>query len=159
MTDYLAQLVGKYKASGIFIDSNVLVLYVVGSKNPELIRNIGRTANFDENDFILVSKFIEIFDYKITSPHVLTETSDLLGESNDFQLILQSFINLSEEKYLVSKEIAASKSYLKFGLADSAIAEISRNSYLIFTADNRFYGYLASVGIDAVSLDLLKSAA
>jgi hypothetical protein len=158
MTDYLAQLVVKYKESGVFVDSGILLLYVVGSKDPGLIRNFGRTASFDENDFILVSKFIENFVHKITSPHILTEVSDLLGESNDFHTILEAYINVSEEKYLTGREIVKNEGFLSFGLADSAIIEISQNSYLIFTADNRLYGYLANIGVDAVSFNLLKSA-
>ena len=158
MNDYLSQFVDKYKKKGVFVDSEILLLFIVGSKDPRLIRNFGRTAKFDENDFILVSEFIEKFDYKITSPHILTEVSDLLGESSDFQIILEAYINLSEEKFLTSREIAKSKSFFKFGLADSAIIETSKNLHLIFTADNRFYGYLTSMGIDAVNFDSLKSA-
>jgi hypothetical protein len=158
MTDYLTQLVVKYRERGIFVDSGILILFIVGSKDPRLIRNFGRTAGFDENDFILVSKFIESFNEKITSPHILTEVSDLLGEGNDFHTILQAYINTSEEKCLKSREIAKTGSFFKFGIADSAIIEISRNAYLIFTADNRFYGYLNQIGIEAVSFDLLKTA-
>jgi hypothetical protein len=157
MNDYLSHLVGKYKKKGIFVDSEVLLLFIVGSKDPNLIRKTGCTEKFDENDFILVSEFIEAFDYKITSPHILTEVSDLLGESNDFHTILQIYINLAEEKILTSREIAKSPSFLKFGLADSAIVESSNDAYLIFTADNRFYGYLTTKGIDAVNFDSLKS--
>ncbi len=158
MTDYLSRLVGKYKEKGVFVDSEILILFIVGSKDPNLIRNFGRTAKFDENDFILVSKFVDFFDLKITSSHILTEVSDLLGESIDFQLILETYINLAEEKFLPSKKVAKSDSFLQFGLADSAIIEISYNSHLIFTADNRFYGYLSNMGIDAVNFNLLKSS-
>ena len=158
MTDFLTQLVLKYNQKGIFIDSEILLLFVVGSKDPRLIRKFGRTANFDENDFNLVSQFIDKFHYKITSPHILTEVSDLLGESNDYHTILETYINFSEEKYLTSRELVKSNSFFKFGLADSAVVEISQNAHLIFTADNRFYGYLTSMGIDAVNFDSLKSA-
>ncbi len=156
--DYLLHLIGKYKKKGVFVDSEILILYIVGSKNPNLIRKTPRTTKFDENDFILVSKFIDFFDTQITSPHILTEVSDLLGESNDFQFILKTYINIAEEVFSSSKKVAESDSFLKFGLADSAIIEISNNSHLIFTADNRFYGYLSNMGIDAVNFDLLKSA-
>lgn len=158
MTDYLSALVVKYRNSGVFIDSGLLLLYIVGSKDPRLIRNFRRTTAFNENDFNLISGFIERFDRKITSPHILTEVSDLLGENNDFHTILNIYINTSEEKYLTGREITKCDSFLKFGLADSAVIEISRNSHLIFTADNRLYGYLENIGIDAISFDLLKSA-
>ena len=156
--DYISQLVVKYKKKGIFVDSEILILYVVGSKAPNLIGKNKLTANFDENDFIIVSRFIESFNLKITSPHILTEVSDLLGESNDFHIILKEYINRAEELFLSSEEVAESESFLKFGLADSAMLEISKNSYLIFTADNRFYGYLTTMGIDAVNFDSVKLA-
>lgn len=124
MNNYLSVLVGKYKKKGVFVDSGILLLFIIGSTNPSLIRHFKRTANFDENDFILVSEFIETFDYKITSPHILTEVSDLLGESNDFHIFLETYINLAEEKFLTSKEIAKSETFLKPGLADSAIIDI-----------------------------------
>jgi hypothetical protein len=158
MSDYLSTLVGKYRQKGIFVDSEILLLFIVGSKSPGLIKNIGRTAKFNENDFILVSEFIENFDLKITSPHVLTEVSDLLKKDEDLHIILKTYINLAVEKFLTSKEIAESASFRKFGLADSAIIESSKNKYLIFTADNPFYGYLINQGIDSVNFDSLKAA-
>ena len=157
MSSYLSVLIDKYKEKGVFIDSGILLPFVVGSTNPRLIKNFKRTANFDKNDFILITEFVEAFDYKITSPHILTEVSDLLGESNDFHIFLETYINLAEEKFLPSIEITKSETFLKFGLADSAIIDISKNSYLIFTSDNRFYGYLEKKRIDAVTFDLLKS--
>jgi hypothetical protein len=157
MNDYITQMISKYRKLGVIIDTGVLLLYIVGSINPSLIRNYARTASYDENDFIEVSKFTDLFDKKITTPHILTETSDLLKDGYDMHKALKGFICSSEEKFIESREIAECESYTRFGLADSSIIEIARNSHLIFTADNRLYGYLTSMGIDAVSMDDLKS--
>ena len=37
MNDYLLDLFTKYRKSGILIDTNILLLFVVGSLNPDLI--------------------------------------------------------------------------------------------------------------------------
>lgn len=113
---------------GLLVDTNILLLYIVGTVDIDLIRNFSRTANFSENDFYIVSKFIDIFDIKITTPHILTEISDLLGNKRELQIALGKYIELMEEKFLQSKQIAKTKTFLQFGLADTAITETAKNS-------------------------------
>ena len=156
MTNNLEELINKYRDKGIFVDSELLILYIVGSTNHRLLGNTKITSNFDENDFILVTEVLDAFKHRITSPHILTEVSDLLGETNEFHHTLQKFIEFADEKNLPSIEIAKGDSFLKLGLADSAIIEISKDSYLVFTDDQDLYGYLANIGIDAVKFSLLK---
>jgi hypothetical protein len=156
--NHVETLIEKYRSSGVFIDTELLVLFLVGSVDANNIRNFGRTAKYTEEDFNKVSAFIESFRSKITNPYVLAETSNHLGRSNDYRIALKTYIDLFlEEKCLAAKELVHKVSYCEIGLADTSIIETSKDTYLIFTADNRFNLYLSSVGIDAVSLDDLKS--
>lgn len=156
MNEYLFTLFTKYKKKGILVDTNILLLYLVGSLDINMIKDFSRTEVFDEKDFDLVSKFIDKFDVKITTPHILTEASDLMGNRNGFQYLLKTFINLAEEKFISSLNVSLSESFLKFGVADSAILETSKGSHLIFTDDRPLFGYLINKGIDAVSLDQVR---
>jgi rRNA-processing protein FCF1 len=156
MNDYLLKLIQKYKQKGLLVDTNILLLYIVGIVNVDLIRNFSRTANFTENDFYLVEKFINFFDVNITTPHILTEVSDLLGNRIELQLALGKYIELIEEKFLESKQITRTKTFLQFGLADTAITEAAKNSYLVVTDDNPLFGYLVNQKIDAVNLDQIR---
>ena len=156
MNDYLLNLIQKYKQKGLLVDTNILLLYIVGIVNVDLIRNFSRTANFTENDFYLVEKFINFFDVNITTPHILTEVSDLLGNRIELQLALGKYIELIEEKFLESKQITRTKTFLQFGLADTAITETAKNSYLVVTDDNPLFGYLVNQKIDAVNLDQIR---
>jgi len=156
MNDYLLKLIQKYKQKGLLVDTNILLLYIVGIVNVDLIRNFSRTANFTENDFYLVEKFINFFDVNITTPHILTEVSDLLGNRRELQLALGKYIELIEEKFLESKQITRTKTFLQFGLADTAITETAKNSYLVVTDDNPLFGYLVNQKIDAVNLDQIR---
>ncbi len=72
MNNYLLGLIQHYKQKGLLIDTNILLLYIVGAVDINLIRNFGRMAEFAENDFYVVSKFVDYFDIKITTPHILT---------------------------------------------------------------------------------------
>jgi hypothetical protein len=155
--NHVETLIEKYRSSGVFIDTELLVLFLVGSVDANHIRNFGRTAKYTEEDFNKVSDFIELFRNKITNPYVLAETSNHLGRSNDYRTALKTYIDLFlHEKYLIAKELVNNISYCEIGLADTSIIETSKDTYLIFTADNRFNLYLSSMGIDAVSLDDLK---
>jgi len=156
MNEYLLQLLTKYKEKGILVDTNILLLYLVGSLDINLIRNFSRTAMFTEKDFDFVSRFIDSFTVKITTPHILTEVSNLFGNRTDLHVILKGFLKLVDEKFLESIEVADTKPFLDFGLTDTAIIETSKNSYLILTDDKPFFGYLLSKGIDAVSLHQLR---
>lgn len=157
MTDNLEELIKKYRDKGVFIDSELLIFCIVCKTDIRLLGKTKITKQYNENDYILISEFIAAFNNKITSPHILTETSDLLGENNNFHATLQEeYINSVVEKNILSVEIAKSESFLRLGLADSAIIEISRDSYLVLTDDNDLYGYLSTKGIDAVKFSYLK---
>ncbi len=156
MNDYLLKLIQKYRQKGILIDTNIVLLYLVGSLDISLIRDFARTAKFTEDDFFKVSKFIEYFDYQITTPHILTEVSDLLGNRRRLHDVLKIYIERANEVFKESLQVSESRIFSEFGLADAAIVRSAQNSYLIFTDDNPLYGYLINEEIDAVSLDILR---
>lgn len=156
MSDYLLKLIQNYKHKGLLVDTNILLLYLVGTVNTELIRNFSRTANFTEADFYNVSKFIEVFDIKITTPHILTEVSNLFGNRIELQIALGKYIELIEEHYLESRRLAQTKIFFQFGLADTAITETAKNSYLVVTDDNHLFGYLINQKIDTVNLAQIR---
>ena len=156
MNEYLLSLVIKYKNKGVLIDTNILLLFLVGSLDLNLIRGFKRTANFTENDFDLISNFIKHFNLIITTPHVLTEVSDFIDNRQDLQLALKIYIEKMKEIYLESLDLSKRDTFLKFGLADTSVTYAARDRYLIFTDDRPLYGFLISSRIDAVSLDQIR---
>lgn len=156
MNDYLLQLIQKYRQKGILIDTNLVLLYIVGSIDILRIREFSRTAMFTGDDFYRVSKFIDYFDLKITTPHVLTEVSNFIGNRQDLPILLKTYIEKSKEISLESSEVSKNNAFLKFGLADTAIIDTAKNSYLVFTDDGPLYGFLMNSHIDVVSLDQVK---
>ena len=158
MNSHLLALVQKYKFKGLLIDTNVALLYLVGSFDPSLIRNHSRTAKYTEDDFDRVSRFVESFPERITTPHVLTEISNLLGRSEGIHAIFVEYIKRAKELYsdLEASSLAESKAFISYGLTDSAIFETARNKYLVVTDDGPLYGFLAGLNVDAVSLDQIR---
>ncbi len=158
MNDNLRRLLQKYRKKGLLIDTNLLLLYIVGSFNIELIREFKRTSHFTTDDFYLVSDFLELFDSKITTPHILTEVSNLIGNKPNLCALLKIYISDAEEKTLESIKIVQNNTFINFGLTDTAIIDISKDSYLVITDDKPLYGLLINTAVDAVSLNDLRTA-
>jgi hypothetical protein len=146
MNDYLLKLIQKYRQKGLLIDTNLLLLYIVGSFDILLIRDFKRTANFTEDDF----------ERTITTPHVLTEVSDFIDNRQALQIGLKVYIERSQEIFLESLELSKKETFLKFGLADTSVTYTAKDSYLIFTDDRPLYGFLISSQIDAVNSDQIR---
>ncbi len=157
MNTYISRVIAKYKDKGILIDANLAILYVVGSLDIARIRSHRRTSKYSEDDFSRVEKFIDHFDVKVTTPHVLTEVSNLLG--NDFELhtALRGFISLSLEVTTDSRSLSNNNAFLKIGLSDTAITILSKGLYLVFTDDGPLQEFLARDRIDFINLDQLRS--
>ena len=142
------------------MDTNLALLYVVGSFNINEVQGFtrfDRTNMFSEDDFEKVSKFVDYFKVKITTPHVLTEASNLTDNRQDLQSALKGYIEITQEIFLDSLELSKKDTFLKFGLADTSVAYSAKDSYLIFTDDRPLYGFLVNSQVDAVNLDQVRS--
>lgn len=156
MNDYLLKLIQKYKKEGVLIDTNLTLLFIVGTFDINLVRNFKRTSMFSKNDFERVYKFIDYFDQKITTPHILTEVSDFIDNRQGLQTLLKGYIENSKEVFLESSDLSKKETFLKFGLADTSVTYSAKDDYLIFTDDRRLYGFLENSKIDAVNLDQIR---
>ena len=62
------RLIAKHRANGLLIDSNLLVLLLVGRTNPARIANCNRTSSYDVVAYELLERFVAVFDRKLTTP-------------------------------------------------------------------------------------------
>lgn len=69
------------KSKALLLDTNLLLLYLVGGKDPQLIDGARRLNAYTEEDFDLLYEFIESngFLQLVSTPHILTEVSNLVG--------------------------------------------------------------------------------
>ena len=75
----LQTLIAQYRSKGVLVDANLLVGFLVGTFNPQLLRQCRATKNFAPEDFTLLVSFLDRFERIVTTPHVLTEASNLAG--------------------------------------------------------------------------------
>jgi rRNA-processing protein FCF1 len=159
MMDASAQL-RLYRPRGAVIDTNLLLLYFLGSFQRKQIRSNKRLAIFDEDDFELLSRLLSLFKKIVTTPNILTEVSNLSdgvpeSQRESYFMEFRRRLSILAEECVLS-ETALNSKWLRFGLTDAAIATISRERYLVITDDFRLSQALASDGIDALNFNHLR---
>src|ERR1035438_1165776 len=70
-------LIVKHRAKGVLVDTNLLVLFLVGTVNRQRILNFKRTGDFAIEDYDVLVRLINWFGKLIATPHVLSQVSDL----------------------------------------------------------------------------------
>jgi len=63
--------------SGLLIDTNLLVLYVVGTVNLDRIDSVKRTRQYTQRDYRLLVRLLNNFSSLYTLAHVMAEVSNL----------------------------------------------------------------------------------
>lgn len=155
--------VTKYWSKGILLDANILVIYLVGLLGREHLRNCRATKASSPEDFDLLTGFLSPFAKIITTPHILTETSNLAGRlpqglHYEFRLHFRELFKQAEERYLPAQELVNKDDFLRFGLADTAIAELAPDRHLVLTDEVSLYNTLQSRGVDVINFNDLRSA-
>ncbi|MDJ0844662.1 PIN domain-containing protein [Crocosphaera sp.] len=159
--DDVQKLLNRYRNKGIVIDTNILLLLIVGTANRKRISQFKRTQQFLPEDYDLLIKLINLFPKIIITPNILTEVNSLtnqIGEperSKCFAIFAQ-LISEIEEIALSSQEIVKNNGFIKFGLTDCGILELSQNQYLVLTDDFKLFNYLQKLGIDSINFNYLR---
>jgi len=159
--DNLYYLTQKYRKAGVIYDTNVLLLYFCGLYNQQLIGSFKRVSKFTVDDFGILCKVAQYFQSLITTPHILSEVSNLLddveGRFKDaaYAAFARQLTEV-DEIFLPAKEISEAECFGKLGLTDSGIRILAEGKYLVLTEDFPLLSRLHSLGIDALNFNHLR---
>jgi hypothetical protein len=159
--EYWQNILSRYRQKGIMVDTNLLLLFIVGSCDKDRIATFKRTKMYTIEDYDLLIEFVRNFNRLIATPNILTEVSDFLGQlPSDFhQLFFKHFAkNISnfKEIFTSSTDIASLDYFGKFGLTDSGIIKDAPNNYFVLTDDFKLYNYLCFKNIDAINFNYIR---
>lgn len=140
MTADILHLADAYIHKGILVDTNVFLLFVIGTADRRLIQGFKRTRQFLPEDYDVLSSFLNRFAVRITTPNVLTEVSNLAGTlkgQNRLLVfsVLSKAINLLREDFVPSRDAASLPECLRFGLTDTCLLTAAVGKYLLLTDD------------------------
>jgi hypothetical protein len=153
-------LIEKHHANGVLVDTNLLVLYLVGVVNKRRIPEFKRTQDFTVEDFDLLAGLIAWFGKLIATPHVLSEVSNLAdlsgGERHEIRKLFKVVVEAKAETYDPSGELVGHPLFESLGLTDAAIAAVSSRGILVLTADVELQLALQRRGADALNFNHIR---
>lgn len=150
-------MVETYRRRGVFLDTNLLLLFVVGLRSSERVRTHRKLQAFVPDDAEALYRFCGRFPRIVTMPHVLTQASDLLQD--DDQLSLKRVVDLCEEEFIPSREVTALHQYPYMGLADAAILGRIAGSFLVLSDDGRLVHEVRRLEGGALEFDWVRAIA
>jgi hypothetical protein len=156
MNSYLDHI-KKYRTKGILLDTNILLLYIVGTLYDGRPQDFKRTSKFSEEDFEILLKLLNSFDIKVTTPNILTEVSNLIGNRIELHEPLAGYIKITQESFIKSTSLVEEDFFAEFGLADTATVNMAKDSFLVVTDDGPLYGLLINNRVDAINFDQLRT--
>ncbi len=141
--------------SGFFIDTNLLLLLIVGSVGRDLIAKHRRLRRFTVEDFDRLLNLINRVDRVFATPNTLTETSNLLAQHKEpersrffdkFRFIIQK----SKEVVVASTVASRNNAFSRLGLTDAALLEVVTAETPLVTVDLDLYLAASAKGQNAV---------
>jgi rRNA-processing protein FCF1 len=151
----------RFHRKNLLLDTNLLLLLLVGSFDPSKIRTHKITANqgFNETDFNQLRNFVCRFQKLVTTPHILTEVSNHADKGVDKGRFLHQFLSLIEkmdERFETSQSLAKTDAFVRFGLADAAISHLANGNFIVLTVDYCLAGYLQKKGVRTINFNIVR---
>ena len=159
--DWLEELISRYSQAGVLVDTNLLLLYFVGTFDRGFIPQYKRTKDFAVEDFDLLVRVIRCFSCLVSTPNVLTEVDNLSTgllepKRTEYFNALSSEVAVIKEHYVPSSALGSPRELQSYGVADLAIAGAASGRHLVVTADFPLYGFLRKKGVDVVNFNHIR---
>jgi hypothetical protein len=149
------------RAKGILIDSNLIVLLIVGSVNRERIPFFKRTSSYAPMDWDVLTGILEQIPRRYAIPHVLSEVSTLTDMKGPERALardkLRGWISLVQEVPISSLDACGSPYYQRLGLTDAALSLAAKElGCSVVTSDPDLYIALSAEGTAVVKFEDLR---
>lgn len=146
----------------ILIDSNALIVLLLGLIDPKLLKNHKTTSIYDEEDFFDLLHVIGDFNQILVLPNIWTEVDNLLnsfGGNYKYQYTqkITEIIKATSEKYINSQAGSECESFFDLGLTDSLVLEQAKCCKLLITSDSKLSDYAIAYGIKVYDLVKVKN--
>ncbi len=146
---------------GLLIDTNLLVLFVVGTAAKEYIAKHKKLTAFTVEDYDMLVKIVAGASEVLVTPNTLTETSNLaayIGEPARSKVldVLRAVSTTSQELYVPSSTAAHRREFIRLGLADAALLEVAAKNVTLLTTDFDLYNAALTQGAKALNFNHLR---
>lgn len=123
--------------SGYFVDTNLLVLLIVGNVSHGHIPEHKRTKAYTVDDYHKLCSILGKVGQLFVTPSILTEVSNLLCRNKEMATALRDFIHSPsvEEVRIDSKVVVKRVEFIRLGLTDCGLLEVVKPETPLLTVD------------------------
>ena len=155
------------QSSGVLLlDTNLLLLLFIEGKDASLIKKAKTLSAYTEADYELLQEFASLnrFTGLLTTPHIITEVSNLLGkERDDIKRIgreaVVEFLRRCNEHSDASMELASNPEFNRLGITDVAIAVAANAFAFVLTAGLPLYLHCSRSGLNVANFNHVRQGA
>ena len=146
----------------VLLDTNLLLLFVVGTADRAAIAKHSRLRTYSDEAFELLLLSLQQASEIVVTPNTAVETSNLLrqGVSEPLRSALSRHFGLllkrMREDYVPSFAAVDHPTFVRLGLTDAAISHLADGDMAILTADLDLYLAALSSGRDVVNFNHLR---
>jgi hypothetical protein len=148
------QLLARYAGKSVLLDSNLLLVYLSGSIDPRLFGRFKRVSAYTIKDYELLVRLLGFFSILLTTPHILTEVSNLANSlpeqfkpewNQHFAMLIASQQDTPglRERWMPATDLTQIPEFAALGIKDAALSALSLEA-LVVTEDYRLSGTLRS---------------
>jgi hypothetical protein len=127
------------------LDTNLLILLVVGQVSRRLISEHRRIRSYSEGDYELLTETLSKFHRLIVTPNSATETSNLINDGwrdpyrSRLRAVLGAVLAGSDEHYEPSASICLTPEFRRLGLTDAVWLKVLGSQSVLLTDDGELY--------------------
>ena len=143
----------------ILIDTNALIVLLLGLMDIRLINSHKTTSIYEEEDFHNLIDVISDIEKLVVLPNIWTEVDNLLNNFKcnykyTYILRLADVLKKSSEHYIESKSVLEDYTFFDLGLTDSLLLQLAVECDFLITSDSRLSDYAIAKGV--IVYDIVK---
>jgi hypothetical protein len=154
----------KQNLKGVVVDTNLLLLLLIGSFDKRQIGREKRINKYELQDFEKLNILLKHFPSTLfITQSILSEVTNLSSNYNEetgfsfFRYIETQLLKFKETEFNSLNLVSSNqKAFYKFGLTDVSIIDLAKNNCLIVTDDLPMYHYLQSQNFYAINYNHLR---
>ena len=127
-----------WTSSSVFLDTNILVLLIVGFVDSTQVGRGKTTSDFTIEQFEQLSFFLDSRNIVVT-PHIFTETSNLLKRDERCMVVLRRLMDTVEERSMDAKTVAQHPRLLDVGVSDAVLLHLISPATPLLTNDRQLW--------------------
>lgn len=147
----------------VAVDSNLLLLLIVGMTDRDLVLRHKRLKEFTLDDYDLLQEQLTVATEIIITPNTLTETSNLIDHIAEparsrIYSRFRDLIRLPEAKEIHVNAISATDRHElnRLGLTDCALLELCAKGIPVLTVDVKLFLAVIGCGHKAINFNHLR---